>query len=156
MANPRKTVAYDEIDSLNVTMKYDNSITYDKAKPGGSDAAGRAVSLAGSTSDDVVTLADDGAVIHGKLISVDGDGFCVVQRRGYTTLPGGNGATLTLGAKIVGALNASSAKGFIKALTETVSGSPTQAEVQNAFKAAKTRGEIINNNDTTAVVVDFG
>lgn len=155
MANPRKTVAYDEIGTLNVTMKYDNSITYDKTQPGGSAAAGRAVSLAGSTSDDIVTLADDGAVVHGKLISVDGDGFCVVQVDGYCTLPGGNGATLTLGTKIVGALNASSAKGFVKTLAETVSGSPSQAEVQNAFKAAKTKGIIINNNDTTAVVVEL-
>lgn len=157
MANPRNTIAFDDIDALSVTMIADNStITYDATQAGGSAVVGRAVELVGSTSDGVVELADDGAVIFGKLIKVEADLKCVVQIRGFCDLPGGNAATLTVGTKIVGALNASSAKGFIKTLAETVTGSPTQAEVQNAFKAAKTRGLIINNDTTTAVVVDLG
>ncbi len=157
MADPRKTLAFDGVGAHYVTMEIDGTdITYDAAQPGGSAVVGRAVALVGSTSDGKVDLAGDGEAIYGKLISVHKDGYCTVQRCGFCALPGGNGATLTLNTKIVGALNAASAKGFIKTLPETVTGTYVQAEVQNAFLAAKTRGLIINNNDTAAVVVDLG
>jgi hypothetical protein len=153
MSDPRNAVAYAGVLTARITLKHDNSIVYDPTKAGGSAQAGRAVAL--TITDDTVGLADDGVVIYGKLISVESGGMCAVQIRGFCTLPGGNGATLTVGAKIVGALNATSDKGFVKALAETVT-TPTAAEVTNAFKAAKTRGVIHNNDVTTAVVVDLG
>lgn len=157
MSDPRAGVRYDGIGAEYVTMQIDGAdITYDATQAGGSAVVGRAVALVGSTFDDKVDLAGDGEAIFGKLISVSADGFCSVQVRGFCTLPGGDSATLTLHSKIVGALNASSAKGFVKTLAETVSDPPTQAQVQAAFLAAKTKGLIINNNVTTAVVVDLG
>ena len=157
MANPRNTVKFDGIEEAFVTMLADGTdIAYSASQPNGSAVVGRAVTLVGSTSDKTVRLAGDGDVIYGKLIKVEGDGKCVIQKRGYCTFPGGDSATLTLGTKIVGDLNASSARGFVQTLSETVSASPSQAEVQNVLKAAKTRGIIIDNDDTTAVVVDLG
>lgn len=153
MADNRAVVSHIGNHAGYETYKIDNSeITYDATKTGGSASVGLAVAL---TSDDTVDLAGDGEVIHGKLISVEEDGFCTVQVRGFCTFPGGTSATLTVGTKIVGDLLVS-AKGYVQTLSETVSGSPTQAEVQNAFKAAKTRGIIINNDVATAVVVDLG
>jgi len=158
MADNRKTVAYDGLEASYQTMKIDNSeITYDATKAGGSASVGLAVALAGAggaSNDDIVDLAGDNENIFGKLISVQADGFCTVQVAGYMALPGGNGATLNLDMKVMGALNASSAKGYIKGIAETVT-TPTAAEVTNAFRAAKSRGQIINNNDTAAVIVRF-
>lgn len=153
MADNRAVVSHLGNHARYETYKIDNSeITYSATAAGGSASVGLAVAL---TSDDTVDLAGDGEVIHGKLISVESDGFCTVQIGGFCELPAGTGATVTVGSKIMGDLLVS-AKGYIQTLSETVSGSPTQAEVQNAFKAAKTRGIIINNNTTTAVVVDLG
>jgi hypothetical protein len=156
MADARKVVSYDGIDVETVTMKIDGvTIVYDKTQPGGAVGVGRAVSLVGGTSDDMVELAADNGVIYGKLLDVQADGFCTVQVGGYADLPGGNGATLTITGKIQGALNAASARGFIKIVPETVSASPTQAEIQALWRAAKTRGTIVNNDVTTAVWVDL-
>ena len=78
----------------------------------------------------------------GKLISVSADNKAVVQTRGFCTLPGGDGATLTEGKKIVGDLGAASAKGYIR---DVATG--TAAELGVAT------GSIIDADTTTAVVV---
>lgn len=122
------------------TYKIDAStITYDASKAGGSSQAGLAVTLSG---DDTVALCADGDAVLGKLILVEGDNKCNVMTEGTMTLPGGASATLTLMGTIVGALGASSAKGYIRSAA-----SGTAAEL------VKARGRIENNDTTTAVVV---
>ena len=122
------------------TYKIDDStITYDASKAGGSTQVGLAVTF---SDDDTVALTADGEAVRGKLILVEGDGKCNVMTDGTMTLPGGDSATLTLGATIVGALGAASAKGYIRSAA-----SGTAAEL------VKARGRIENNDTTTAVVV---
>lgn len=148
MADNRAVVRHDGNHARYETHKIDNSeITYSATAAGGSASVGLAVAL---STDDTVDLCGDGEAVYGKLISVEADGFCTVQIGGFCTLPGGNGATLTIGNKVVGALNASSAKGYVKIFAATT---PTAAEVA---LGARTRGLIVNNDTTTAVVVDLG
>jgi hypothetical protein len=104
---------------------------------------GKAVTM---SADDTVALAADADVVIGKLISVEADLKCSVRVHGYVTLPGGNGATLTRGLAIVGALNASSEKGYPCGSRP----SGTAAEI------LKARGRIINNGTTTAVGILLG
>jgi len=142
LATPRNIVGYEEIDADLVTYKIDNStITYDSTKANGAATTmiNKAVTF---SADDTVALAADGDAIVGKLIKVEGDNKCAVKVEGYMTLPGGNGASLTRGKKIVGALNASSEKGYIR---EVATG--TAAEL------GKARGFIQNSSDTAAVIV---
>lgn len=136
----RTDVSNIDVGGVYRTYKIDNStITYDVTKAGGSTQVGLAVTL---SADDTVALAADGNGILGKLILVEGDGKCNVMTEGTMTLPGGNGATLTLMGTIVGALNASAGKGYIRSAA-----SGTAAELVLA------RGRIENNDTTDAVVV---
>lgn len=138
MADPRNDVRFDGAGYQAVTFKIDDStITYDATEPNGSASVGLAVNL---STHSTVQLAGNGEGVIGKLIKVEPDGMATVQIGGAMTLPGGNGASLTPGTRIVGALNASAAKGYIKnASTEhTVSG-----------------GKILDASTATAVVVWF-
>jgi hypothetical protein len=134
MSDPRKAVRYEGIEYKAVTIAHDATIVYDVTKVNGSEQVGLAVSV---ETDGEVTLAGSGENVWGKLIKVESDGFCVVQYRGFVTLPGGTSATLTAGLKIVGDL-LSSAEGYIQAASSehTVS-----------------RGVIIDASDTENVVV---
>lgn len=140
MADPRAVVIHEGDDGHWETYQIDAStITYDADEPGGSAQVGLAVTL---SSDDVIALVGDGESVVGKLELVTKDGFARVQDGGYMTLPGGDGATLTLEEKIVGDLGPAAAKGYIRAVA-----TGTAAELGHA------RGAIKNNNTTTAVVV---
>jgi len=140
MADPRATVSHEGVGALNDTYKIDNStITYSDTVADGSSAVGKAVTL---SADDTIALAGDGEFVLGKLILVEKDGFATVRIKGGMALPGGNGATLTLGGAIVGALDAGSNKGYIRAAN-----SATAAEL------ARCRGFITNNDDTANVAV---
>lgn len=121
------------------TYVHDATIVYDATLAGGSAQVGLAVTQEGS---ETVSLVGDGEQVEGKLIKVESDGKCTVQYAGDMTLPGGNSATLTEGAKIVGALNPSSAEGYIKA-----------AASGTAAHHVVSRGTIINSSVATAVVV---
>lgn len=122
------------------TYKIDAStIIYDASKTGGSAQVGLAVTFSAANT---VALAADGDAVIGKLILVESDDKANVMTHGTMTLPGGASATLTLGAKIVGALGASSAKGYIRSAA-----SGTAAEL------VKARGFIDNAATATAVVV---
>jgi hypothetical protein len=122
------------------TYKIDAStIIYDASKAGGSAQVGLAVTFSAANT---VALAADGDAVIGKLILVESDDKANVMTHGTMTLPGGASATLTLGAKIVGALGASSAKGYIRSAA-----SATAAEL------VKARGFIDNAATATAVVV---
>ncbi len=140
MANPRNTIKFDGIQRQSQTYHIDNStITYDRDEENGSAQVGLAVAL---SDDGTVALAADGNAILGKLLKVESDDKANVQTGGYVDLPGGEGATLTLGAKIVGDLGPSSARGYIRAVaTATAAG------------LGIARGIIVDAGDTTAVWV---
>lgn len=144
MSDPRNDVRFDGIGYMAETYKIDNStITYDETEVGGSAEVDYAVTL---SADSTVALVGDGELVLGKLIKVESDGKAVVQTCGYMTLPAGTGATLTLGEKIVGDLGGGGGtdKGYIRAVA-----TGTAAELGHA------RGAIINNDTTTAVVVQL-
>ena len=144
MSDPRDRVEFEGIGERRATFKIDGvTITYDPTKAGGaaSTMINKAVTL---SADDTVALAADGDAVVGKLISVESDTKGVVQVEGFCDLPAGASASVTRGLKIVGALGASSAKGYIR---EAASG--TAAELN------KGRGRIIRNATTTAVVVQL-
>src|SRR6266404_4915277 len=102
MASGRAQVDYTDIDYKAVTFKIDNvSIVYLSTATRGSISVDLAVTF---SADDTVALCADGDKVVGKLLEVKADGFCTVQRRGFTTLPGGTAAVLTRGKAIVGAL----------------------------------------------------
>jgi hypothetical protein len=140
MSDPRATVAFDGIDAEFATFIYDNStITYDATQVGGSSAVGKAVKLSAAAT---IALTTDGSQVLGKLIKVESDGMCTVQFEGGMTLPGGNGASLTVGKKIVGAVNAQAAGGYIR-----------EVATATAAELGLERGMIVDAGTTTAVVV---
>lgn len=144
MADPRAATNRRGIRPQIETFAIDGvTITYDSTKAGGADAKmiGKAVTLSGNGQ---VALAADAEVVLGELVQVEWDGFCAVKTGGYCTLPGGNAATLTAGTKIVGALNASSEKGYVRTCAAA-----TLAEVNTS------RGLIIDSSTATAVEVLF-
>jgi hypothetical protein len=146
MADPRKTVSYQGIGKLPVSYQIDEStITYDVTRSGGSSQVGLAVKM---SADDTIALVGDGDRVHGKLLGVEADGLATVQVKGYMTLPAGDGATVTVGKRIVGALGADSAEGYVREIADASSGSA--AEINALAKAA---GEIVNVSDATAVWV---
>lgn len=111
MADPRKDVDFEGVGDNTAPFKYDGSIVFDLTKQGYAAQVGKAVAMKGNRT---VGLAVDGDRIKGKLVLVEQDGFCSVQYTGGTTLPKGNGATVTNGSRIVGALDAGGAGGCIR------------------------------------------
>jgi hypothetical protein len=142
MADPRNAVSFNGIGQLPVTFIADGvTIVYDATKTGGADATmiGKAVTM---SADGTVALAVDGDTVIGKLEKVEPDGKCHVVIAGFVTLPAGASATLTRGKKIVGALGAASAKGYVR-----------EVATATAAELGKARGFTVDNSDTTAVVV---
>lgn len=137
MSDPRNEVSFIGIGYKAFTYPHDNTIVYDDQEEGGSAQVGLAVTL---ETNGTVSLVGDGEEVEGKLVKVESDGKCVVQNGGVVTLPGGAGATLTVGLKIVGDLGAASAEGYIQAVA-------TQHTVS--------RGRIIDGSDATAVIVEL-
>lgn len=139
MANPRAVVDYEGIGVRRVTFIADGStILFDSTKANGSAQVGLAVQM---SANNTVALTVDASEVVGRLERVHADGMCVVQTEGGCSLPGGNAATLTAGTKIVGALGAASAPGYIR------------TAAANAAEAAVARGEILDSSTATAVKV---
>jgi len=142
----RKQNDYTDINYDAITMKIDAvTIVYDVTQIRGASAAaiGKAVGMAAAA--DTVELAADGECVIGTLIEVFADGFCTVQHRGFTPLPAGQAATVTVGTQILGALGPASARGYIRSAN-----SATAAELIR-------RGPyIINNADLNNVWCDLG
>lgn len=135
MPSARNNVIVDGIGYKAFTYTHDDTIVYDDDLEGGSAQVGLAVAL----EDDLqVTLVGDGEGVEGLLVKVEPGGKCVVQTGGVAIFQGGNGATLTPGTKIVGALGAASAEGYIK-----------NAATQHAVS----RGTILDATDPTQVRV---
>lgn len=143
MADPRATVAIDDLGvERKVTYLIDNStITYSSSQVNGSASVGLAVTFSAAKT---VALAADGESVVGQLVQVFADNTCTVKIGPRLVLPGGNGASLTLGKAIVGALNASSAKGYIR-----------EVATATAAELGRCRGIIEDAGTTTAVVVRF-
>lgn len=138
MADPRKVVVWSAVGDY-VTVKADGStIVYSATEPYGSTAVGKAVTPSAA---DTVALAGDGEPILGRLEKVGPDGYCTVKWRGDVKLPGGTGATLTLGSQIVGDLLGSD-KGYIRSAASGTAG-----------ELILCRGFIVNAANTSAVDV---
>lgn len=148
----RNQVSYEGLRYDAITKKIDNStITFDATKANGSAAVGLAVTIVPGTVDAVALVADGDRVL-GKLLKVEADGFCTIQDTGFISLPAGASAAVNPGQPIVGALGASSAKGYIREAV-AIGGSYTQSQL---VERAKARGVIHNAETTTAVWVDLG
>lgn len=139
MADPRATLLHvqDPEGSYETFTADGVSITYSATVEGGSSQVGLAVTLVAG----VLETAADGEAVIGKLLKVEKDLTCLVQVGGKMTLPGGTGATLTQGARIVGDLLVA-AEGYIQA-----------AASGTAAHHVVSRGFIIDASTTTAVVV---
>jgi hypothetical protein len=143
MASGRNQVDYSQNDYNGQTFKIDNStITYSARAVNGSASVGLAVTY---SADDTVALTQDGDHVVGTLLEVFADNFCTVQIEGYTLLPGGASASLTRGKAIVGALGASSAKGYIR-----------EVATATAAELGKQAHRIVNVADSANVVVHLG
>jgi hypothetical protein len=139
MTDPREDVRFEGIGYVAFTYNHDDTIVYDITEEGNSAQVGLAVTL---ESSGVVSLVGDGEQVEGKLVKVEPGGVAVVQVGGVMTLPGGSGATLTPGSKIVGDLGAASAEGYVQS-----------AAAATAANAVVSRGTIIDASVATAVVV---
>lgn len=143
MAAGRTEIDFAGIGYRSVTYKIDAStITFDATKANGIGKAagtGDAVMLSAAGT---IALTSDAAAVLGKLLKVESDGKATVQEQGYMQLPGGSGATLTVGTKIVGDLGAAAERGFIRSVAAA-----TLAEV------AVAKGEIVDASVATAVWV---
>lgn len=146
MADPRAVALREGNAGCYETYETDHAagtptIVFDATKAGGSSQVGLAVTIGAGG---IISLTLDGSHVLGKLIKVETDGFANVQIGGYATLPGGASASLTVGKRIVGALGASSAKGYIR---EVATATAAELGVQNGF--------IEDATTTTAVLVRF-
>ena len=137
-------LGFDEIGMVVATfaVKSAGSITYDRTYEGNSPEFGRACAMTAASE---VDLCADADCVVGKLLKVEKDPtytyVCSVQVAGLMTLPGGTGATLTRGKKVVGDLLVAD-KGYIREVDTAV-----------AAELGKMRGFIIDASDTAAVVV---
>lgn len=141
MADPRESVSLEGIGYEALTYGHDNTIVYDKDEVGGSAQVGLAVTV---ESAGIVSLVGDGEAVEGRLIKVEPGGIAVVQVHGHMELPGGSGASLTLGKAIVGDLGAASAEGYIR-----------EVATATAAELGVMRGVIKDPSVTTAVVVEL-
>ena len=150
MSDPRKTLQYEGLrDTGGVTFAIDGvTITYSATAEGGSAGYGLAVKL---SADKTMALVADGDPILGKLGQVYKDGYCTVYETpgSYVTLPAGDGATVTAGSRIVGALGAAGAKGYIRNVAAT--GAAYAEAAADDTQAG--RHTIVDASTTTAVVV---
>ncbi|MCY3744478.1 MAG: hypothetical protein OXH00_25970 [Candidatus Poribacteria bacterium] len=147
------------------------TIKYDITKPNRSEAVGKAFKI---NADGKGELVGDGDEIDGKVISVDDDHkFTGAYMFGGLNLPLGENATVARGDKIVGALGASSAKGYVKSATEPaaladieaadfdtaaeelVVHNAARAQITNLVNALKGKGSV-HNSDTTHALVALG
>jgi len=157
--DPRAFTGFEGIGLETITCYADDfgtetaTIVWSATEAAGSAQVGLAVMVvAVSNSKAEIDLVTDGQAVLGKLLRVEADGACTVQIAGACTLPGGDSATLTLGARIVGDLGAASAPGYIRAVAATT-GSYVQGTIDDVSRG---RGLILDNATTTAVEVWLG
>ena len=136
-----------------------DTIKYDATKPNRSDAVGKAYKL---NVDGKGELVGDGEEFDGVVTEVDDDHkFTAAYMFGGLRLPLGNGATVARGDKIVGALGAGSAKGYVKAATkptrpaDDADAAAVRSALQTHADADKGKGKV-REFDTTHALVALG
>lgn len=143
MSDPRNRISHRGLVPVgdgDLPFHTDNStILYDRDEPGGSAQVGLAVTFSGNNT---VALCADGDPVLGELIRVEADNKATVRVKGVVFLPKGNGATVTRGQAVVGALGASSAKGYVR---NAASGTATEL--------VKARGVIYDVSDDDAIEI---
>ncbi len=140
MTDPRAITMLPGVQEDFATFEYDTSIVYNATLAGGSVSIGLAVKLVSAAT---VGLATDGSNVEGVLVKVADDGFCTVQNLGFCTLPGGTGASLTVGKRIVGALLVA-APGYIR-----------EVATATAAELGLCAHTIVDASTPTAVVVEL-
>jgi len=143
MADPRNYTKRTGVAPEVHTYQIDSAtLVYDALSGGGHARAGDiAVTLSGNG---IVAACADADDVLGNLLKIESDGMCAVLVDGVTTLPAGLAATVTAGSKIVGALGAAAAKGYIR-----------NAAYATLAEVAKARGRILDASVATAVEVDL-
>jgi hypothetical protein len=144
MATGRQDVDFEGVDPVVLPFKIDNSTIVWSDVERGSVSIDLAVKLVSART---IALVVDGDSILGKLLKVEADGFASVQVGGGCTLPAGNAAAVTAGKKIVGALGAAAAKGYIRDVT-----APTGTYAQATATEAMTGRHCIYDPTTTTAV----
>ena len=138
-----------------------DTIRYDITKPGRSDAVGKAFKI---NADGKGELVSDGDAIDGKVLEVDDDHkFTAAYMFGGLRFPLGDSATVERGDKIVGALGANSAKGYVKAVTDAsalealaatdIDDDAKKLAAYNAARAGIT--ELVDATDGAGKVLEF-
>ena len=148
---------------VTTTLKGDGTtIKYDITKPNRSDAVGKAYKYNKTTGK--AELVADGDEIDGKVLHVDDkDNITAAYMFGGLRLPIGDGETVTKGDKLVGALGASSAKGYAKTATAATALSALatadiddDAEKLTAYNAARTQiSNLVDATKGKGSVIDF-
>ena len=148
-------MALKEHPFLNTTTFQGDGVTikYDATKPNRSDAVGKAFKLVGNKAE----LVEDGDEIDGKVIEVEDDHkFTGAYMFGGLRLPLGTSATVTRGDKVVGALGASSARGYVKG-APSIPASPSDEATLSAAVTATLKGSgKVLESDTTHALVAMG
>lgn len=139
MADPRLSVNWAGAHAQYMLCKATTGIAFAATSAGGSTKVGLAVTLTGNSG--LISTAADAEAVFGKLIKVEQDLMCTVQVGGAMTLPGGTGATLVRGKKIVGDLLVS-AEGYVR-----------EAATAVAAELGVMRGYIMDAADSEAVWV---
>jgi len=126
-----------------------DTITYDKNAENRSAAVGKAFKI---NADGQAELVADGDEIVGKVLAVDEDNVITgAYICGGLRLPLGNSVTVARGNKLVGALGADSAKGFVKAVAAAPEAVDTDAKTDYADADVGTStdlDEIFNTTNT--------
>ena len=155
MADPRKIVDFTLIGQKRATFAYGNTIDHDTALP--EKYKGLAVKI---SADNQIQLCGDGDWIFGFISLTEGDGLCSVVWDGVVeNARKGNGATVTTGAGLVGALGPSSALGYVKdapgitGQTAALDGNAAAGGVAVTITGSVGRGYVLNNDVADAIVV---
>lgn len=126
-----------------------DTITYDKNAENRSTAVGKAFTI---NDDGKAALVADGDEIIGKVLAVDDDNVMTgAYICGGLRLPLGKDATVARGNKLVGALGARNAKGFVKSVPAAPEAVSTEAKTDYAdtdVTALTDVDDIINTTNT--------
>ncbi|MDE0482867.1 MAG: hypothetical protein OXI67_09835 [Candidatus Poribacteria bacterium] len=135
-----------------------DTITYDKNAENRSAAVGKAFKV---NADGKAELVADGDEIVGKVLAVDEDNVITgAYICGGLRLPLGDSVTVARGDKLVGALGADSAKGFVKAVAaapEAVSITDTDyttTNFANFAEASEAVDSVVDELTSTATAVN--
>ena len=124
-----------------------DTITYDKNAENRSTAVGKAFKI---NADGKAELVADGDEIVGKVLAVDNDDVITgAYICGGLRLPIGNGVTVDRGDKLVGALGADNAKGFVKAVAAAPAAVGTEAKTDYADADVGTSTDLDDIFNTT-------